>query len=71
VLGLNGFSRMSEGEFSFVLEMREGLIRESGATLGEAIPLNSAVEFVRKHFKNVSDHYFLTSFRTHHLSLEY
>jgi len=54
ILGLNGFRRMSEGKFQSVLELREGLIRESGATLGEAIPLNSTVEFLRKHFRNVS-----------------
>ena len=54
LLGVNGFSRLDIGLMFYILEIRESLILAAGNQNTESIPLQTAVEFIKKQFANVS-----------------
>lgn len=51
ILGLNGYERMDSGLLTYYLELRDIMVRESGA-LSDSITYQSAVDFIKKSFKN-------------------
>lgn len=50
ILGINGYSRMSDVKFTTYIEWREALIKDSAASLGDAIPFANSIEFLRRQF---------------------
>ena len=51
ILGLNGYERMDSGFLTYYLELRDMMVRESGA-LSDSMSFQAAVDFIKKNFKN-------------------